>query len=152
MSGKPLHLRHHKCAHVIYRAWEGMIARCYNPKHTSFRNYGGRGIGVCEEWRYAGPFIEWSDSGWAPGLSLDRIDNNLDYSPTNCRWATKAQQVRNIRRNIWCEYNGERMIAKDAAVASGINYGTLRCRLKAGWPNALALSKRSFKGIKGLSL
>ena len=79
------------------------MRRCYNPASKDYRNYGARGIGVCEDWRDVRNFIAWLDSNLGPcpqGKSLDRIDNDGNYEPGNLRWATRSEQVRNSRRCI----------------------------------------------------
>lgn len=81
----------------IYRTWKGMLQRCYNPKSGSFKYYGGRGITVCERWEIFENFLE--DMGARPAdRSLDRINNDGNYEPGNCRWATQKEQVSNQRR------------------------------------------------------
>jgi hypothetical protein len=89
--------RHGMCGTPEYRSWERIVQRCYNQGHVSYKNYGGRGISVCEEWRKS--FMAfYRDMGRKPGgLSLDRVNNNGNYEPGNCRWATPKQQANNRR-------------------------------------------------------
>ena len=92
--------------HPLYNIWMGMNYRCYNEKSHNYKYYGGRGIQVCEEWRNdLKAFIKWGQKNERPSLeyTLDRIDNNGDYSPDNCRWATASQQSRNKRTNVLTE-------------------------------------------------
>lgn len=82
----------------IYRIWEGMKRRCQTPSVHNFRDYGGRGITVCDEWQEFVPFYEWAiNNGYSEELTLDRIDVNGNYEPGNCRWATWSEQSRNKR-------------------------------------------------------
>jgi hypothetical protein len=88
-----------KQASSIYRRWHEMIQRCNNPNHQSFKNYGGRGIKVCDRWLESFQIFV-ADMGEPPdGMTLDRINNDGNYEPDNCRWATRAVQNRNQRRN-----------------------------------------------------
>lgn len=114
--------------------WISMIARCCNPDSSSYSNYGARGINVCDRWRDS--FVAFiADVGRrpSPSHSIERIDNDGDYTPSNTRWATKAEQVRNTRRNKYVTYNGETMILTDWAARAGIGPNTLGTRLSRGW-------------------
>ena len=89
--------RRRGAAHLLYERWAGMIQRCTNPNHLRYADYGGRGITVCERWRDFANFLV--DVGDCPsGMSLDRIDNDGNYEPGNCRWATPSEQRINQRR------------------------------------------------------
>lgn len=84
--------------HRLYKFWQGIITRTTNPKADSFKNYGGRGIKVCERWKDVHNFIEDMEPTYMEGLSLDRKDSSKDYSPDNCRWTTRAVQSQNTRK------------------------------------------------------
>lgn len=124
-----------------YQCWQDMKSRCYNKNSQQFKNYGARGISVCDEWLTSfGAFL--ADMGLKPdGLTLDRINNELGYSPSNCRWATRAEQRKNQRTCHYIEFNGKRQTLTDWAREIGINEETLSARiLKRGWSEERALT------------
>jgi hypothetical protein len=105
---------HGKCGTPIYKTWQNMIARCQNPLHPIYDNYGGRGITVCERWKTFVNFF--ADMGERPdSKSLDRIDNEKGYFPDNCRWATKQEQDLN-RRPTYVKGKSQRQLAKELGV------------------------------------
>lgn len=103
---------HGLCGHPLYNTWAGMKARTTNPKSANYHHYGGRGITMCPEWLESPQiFFDWSEAnGYSPGLSVDRINNDLGYSPENCRWATRNVQNRNTRRLMSTNTSGYRGI------------------------------------------
>lgn len=110
-----------------------MRARCNNPKHRRYPDYGGRGIGVDPRWDRFENFF--ADMGPRPeGMTLERIDNDKGYTPGNCRWATRAEQATNKRNNRVLTYQGETMCTADWARKLGVNVQLLRNRLHRGWP------------------
>lgn len=122
-----------------YRIWDSMRQRCGNPNNMNFHHYGGRGIKVCKRWEKFENFLE--DMGKRPaGKTLDRIDNNGNYTPKNCRWVTQKRQLRNTRRTKFLEFNGKTQSMKDWADELGINYKTLSERIRKGWSTERALT------------
>ena len=116
-----------------YICWKNMKARCGYKRNGCYHNYGGRGIKVCDEWLSFENFMR--DMGRRPvDMSLDRIDNDGDYEPGNCRWATDRQQQQNTRKNIYVNYRGQQLCLSEASRKSGVKYTTIYERLKAGWP------------------
>lgn len=113
-----------------WEAWVNMRSRCFNPGNTSYPNYGGRGISVYKGWvKSYETFI--TDMGRCPsGWTLDRKNNDGDYTPSNCKWSTRAEQMRNTRRNVMVEYNGEKMVQKDFANMIGAKQNSLQAFLK----------------------
>lgn len=125
----------------LYRVWQGMKERCYNKNNKAYNNYGGKGIKVCAEWEYDYLcFKTWAylngydDNAHFLKCTLDRIDNNKDYSPDNCRWVYDFKnQCRNKTTNNLITYNGETHCIQEWADILGINYNTLAQRKKSGW-------------------
>lgn len=129
-----LHGRHRLSEHPIYAVWSSMVDRCTNPKAKVFKNYGGRGILVCEKWRTFDGFFLDMHRGYAPGLTLDRIYNNNGYYPENCRWITMKENQRNRRSNRIIDTPKGKMLITDVLAAFGISHQALEYRLKRGWP------------------
>ena len=111
-----------------------MKYRCNNPNCSSYADYGGRGIKVCDEWQNYIPFSEWAlANGYDDSLTIDRIDVDGNYEPSNCRWATKKEQQNNLRRTTFIEYNGEKKSISEWSEIFGISKQTIAYRIKAGW-------------------
>lgn len=129
----------HSCEYMI---WGQMIQRCKNRNNPAFKNYGGRGIYVCEQWLNFEIFIK--DMGAKPnGFTLDRIDNSKGYSPENCRWSSRAENNKNKRNNIWITLDGVSLVLSDWSKKSVVTYRTLHKRIKRGWDLKLALETPS---------
>lgn len=136
--------KHMKCKTPIYYVWQSMKARCENPKTKNYANYGGRGIRVCEEWRSS--FVAFHrDMGDRPdGFQIDRIDNDGNYEPKNCRWATKQEQMNNTRRSVPIYINGVKKTKSECAKELGVRRGSIQRRIDAGWtPEKAATTKRT---------
>lgn len=125
-----------------YKCWLAMNDRCRNPNNKGYRNYGGRGIMVCERWKTFENFL--ADMGERPrrGLSIDRRENNLGYAPDNCEWATRAAQSRNRRSNQFVQFNDLNLCVTDWAKKIGITQKALSRRLRL-WPLERALTDPS---------
>lgn len=128
-----------------YTAWAGMHRRCSDQRMA---RYGGRGIRVCDEWSDFETFRQWSyASGYAKGLSLDRVNNDGNYSPDNCRWATRKTQSRNKCTNVLLTLDGVTKPLVDWATAQGISDITIRGRLRRGWDVRRALTLQPQKSV-----
>lgn len=127
---------------ISYNSWVSMKKRCYDERHHSWHNYGGRGVGVCERWlRGDGTITGFecflADMGKRPDktYSIDRIDTDGDYTPTNCKWSTAKQQARNMRKNHKIIYKGEEMTVSEAASRfSDLSPSAISGRISRGWP------------------
>ena len=119
-----------------------MKFRCNNPNASNYLDYGGRGISVCEKWNSDFElFYYWAiQNGYKKGLELDRYpDNNGNYEPTNCRWATRVSNANNTRRTVYAEINGVRKTASEWAAITGINRKCIYHRIKIGLTGELAV-------------
>lgn len=126
---------HGLCHTKLYHIWALMVQRTESPQSPAYKNYGARGITVCDEWRHSfQAFYDWAMShGYQDGLSIDCIDVNGSYCPENCRWATRKEQANNQRRTIWIEYAGQRMTISEAAERYNISRHILADRIRRGW-------------------
>lgn len=126
----------------LYIEWRSMKQRCENSKYANYKAYGGRGIKVCEEWKNDFlAFRKWAlDNGYRDDLSLDRIDVNGNYEPTNCRWADSFTQSNNRRNNHYLTLNGERHTAREWQDITGINATTIITRQSRGWSDERTLT------------
>ena len=124
-----------------YRSWKEMRGRCMRTDHHQWGDYGGRGITICERWSDFATF--YADMGAKPSRkhTLDRIENDGNYEPGNCQWATRKEQNRNRRSNVWVDYGGKRMILTDACILAGLNYKTVANRIYSGLSSEEALSR-----------
>lgn len=103
--------RHGLVKHPLNNVWCGMKERCTNPNADNYKWYGGIGVTVCDEWSDFLPFYNWAiNNGWKRGLTLDRIDYTLGYSPDNCRFVTMQRQCRNRRSNVYITAGGQTML------------------------------------------
>lgn len=128
--------RHGKHKHPIYVCWTHMKERCFTKTCKSYKNYGGRGISVCEEWLDFETFYRWAKSnGWQKGLSIERKDNDGNYCPENCTWIPKNQQTKNTRKNVKIEIDGKVLNLSEWARRFGISLGAIYYRVNhKGWP------------------
>lgn len=119
-----------------YSIWGNMKDRCINPNFSGYKNYGGRGIKVCERWFIFENFWKDMKDGYTDKMTIDRIDNNGNYEPSNCRWATNLEQQSNRRDNI--KYRG--ITAKMASLLFGGNDTLVQKRIKRGWSKEKAFT------------
>lgn len=133
--GRPIK---HLCGRVLWRTWYAMVGRCTNPKVRAYKNYGARGIKVCDAWLNDVEQFARDVGPRPPNHSLDRIDNDDDYKPSNCRWATRAVQGANRRPRIgkprrFITWNGRTAPIVEWAKEIGVTIETLSMRLHNGW-------------------
>jgi hypothetical protein len=136
----------------FYASWKSMKARCYNPKCKQYADYGGRGIRVCDRWRKDYRAFE-DDMGDRPeGFSLDRIDNDKDYSPDNCRWASRTTQQRNQRRAVYVHIAGVKYRAIELAELCGQKTDTIVDRANRGLPYEDVIRSDKIYNLTGFAL
>lgn len=125
--------KHALSSHHLFKVWRSMNNRCYNPKDIGYHNYGGRGIKVCKKWHTFQPFYDDMIEGYESGLTIERINVNKGYSPSNCKWATIEEQSTNRRNNRRLTIDGETKTVTEWAKEIGVDHSVIRNRLKYGW-------------------
>ena len=132
---------HGGCGTKAYRSWKHLLERCCNPNNKRWKDYGGRGINVCDRWREFKHFLV--DMGEPPTKehSIDRINNDGNYEPSNCRWATTEEQSRNTRRNRIVKYDGIARCVAEWAKLVGLPANALNSRIARGWDIHSAMTK-----------
>lgn len=135
----------HKENKRLSSIWRGMRNRCYYESNLQYKDYGGRGIKICEEWTgepgFAN-FVKWSkNNGYKDGLEIDRINVDGNYEPNNCRWATHKEQQNNRKNNVYIAYNGETKTLTEWCEKLGLKYSLISHRLNnLGLPFSIAIS------------
>lgn len=124
-----------------YAAWASMKSRCSDSKVQCWDHYGGRGIKVCDEWRTYEQFLADMGRRPSPKHSLERVDNDGDYAPGNCRWANRIEQARNKRSNRLLKHNGQVRCVAEWCELLGLKEGTVHARLSRGWSDGDALKQ-----------
>ena len=133
---RKINTKHNKKRHPLYSVWIGMKKRCLNKNDHAYMYYGGRGVTIHNEWiNHFQSFYNWAiKNGYKRNLTLDRIDVNGNYEPSNCRWTDKKTQARNRRSNFNITYNNETKCLTEWSEILGINRGTLKSRiLRSKW-------------------
>ncbi len=130
----------------LYKVWASMKQRCSNPHDKSFNDYGSRGIKVCRQWLDFKAFYKWAiANGYQKGLTLERLDNNGDYDPSNCTWVPKAKQSGNRRNSRMISFHGETKTLSEWSRCLGLNREMLKYRLNQGWDVEKAFTIPSMK-------
>lgn len=116
-----------------YNSWKHMVRRCADPRNNRYANYGGRGIKVCDRWSDFLTFLADMGPKPVPSFTIDRVDNDKDYCPENCRWSDSLTQARNKTNSVVLECDGDRRTMAEWAEVSGLNIQTLWARINRGW-------------------
>lgn len=127
---------HGQAGTKLYQRWVSMKQRCRNPNNKCYKHYGGRGIKVCDEWNNSfESFFKWAhESGYDESLTLERIDNNGNYEPSNCKWVSMEEQSNNRRSSHYLQYNGQKMTISQWSKHTKINENVIYDRLNNNWP------------------
>ena len=126
---KELHTTHGYSKHPLHKRWLSMLYRCYTPDFIDYPRYGGRGIRVCERWHDIRNFVEDMLPTFRKHLQIERIDNGGNYTPNNCKWATRSEQALNRRTGHQITFQGRTLSISEWAKETGIKYNTLSKRL-----------------------
>ena len=134
----------------LYNIYNGIKTRCYNQNFKNYKYYGGKGITMCDEWKYNYlSFYNWAvENGYKEDLTIDRIDNNKGYAPENCRWATKKEQAMNTSANIKIKINGEYKTPEDISQKTGIKINTIYTRKFRGMSDEDIAKNTKHKRLK----
>jgi hypothetical protein len=143
---KPPRYQHRVDEHKrLWRIWNGMKRRCLRPNEPRYKDYGGRGITLAQEWLNFDNFAEWALShGYTDELTIERIDVDGNYCPENCKWITRLEQCKNKRDTLWVMYHGKKVRLQDLAETAVVSYDTVHDRIyKRGWDIERALTTPS---------
>ncbi|ALA13465.1 HNH endonuclease [Bacillus phage AvesoBmore] len=150
---KEVHTKHGDSHERLYIIYKNIKARCYNKNHDSYIRYGAKGIFMCDDWKNSyNVFKEWSESnGYADSLSIDRVDNNKGYAPTNCRWVDMYTQANNTSKNIRIYYDGREDTLPNWCRELDYDYHRLRRLYQKGVtdPIKLFIPENKLNGFKG---
>jgi len=139
----------------VYRIWADIKQRCFNPKCKSYESYGARGITICDEWKDFINFYKWSKkSGYDDSLTIERIDVNGNYEPSNCKWIEVSEQNSNTSRTLRFQHQGSEKTLKEWSEYLDVNYQTLLGRIKRGWTIEDAFGtpvNKNYRKTKGVS-
>lgn len=131
----------------LFYTWCNMRHRCLNFNRPDYQYYGGRGITVCSEWEASfNAFKDWAfNNGYQEGLTIDRIDVNGNYEPTNCRWVTRIEQANNMRTNLLITVDGITKTAAEWGRVTGVKASLISERIRKGWPPQKAIAKYDYR-------
>lgn len=140
-----LRIKHGMTNERLYYIWSSMKARCLRESTKSYKNYGGRGIKLFEPWKEFENFKNWSlENGYKDDLTIDRIDVNGNYEPSNCKWSTHTEQARNKRNTVMISYKGQEKTIFEWSEITGISRDRIYDRLRKGWSVEDALERRLY--------
>lgn len=153
LKNKTIGLKHGMSRTKFYKMYDSIKKRCLNKNNKDYKNYGGRGIKICEEWLNKENgfinFYNWAiENGYKEGLSIDRINNNGNYEPKNCRWITNKEQQRNTRNNVFLNYKGETHCLVEWSEILGISKTCIKGRYFRNLPIEKILSTKDLRKEK----